>query len=734
MLIRSEFDEFKKLCNLVDELPINEIRLLVFTSLIEGILQNINFSIISGEYVEEDISSLLNDFDKSIKQEIDKQAKIQCTEKEQILDCINQLNLALEYYCKLDKIAKNHLNNIYLGDTKFYFIDETSRLFSRNEIREVSEIIKNPKNAKHNNHLLLSLLKANVLLAELDSSIECSEKFLRTLLNIYHSFLIRENYEKKEGDTAVALSIYEILKEKCEFLIYKVMCRLDVDSIIDDEFKNLKKESLKKDDLKSSPEYFVSLFDKTDLVYSKDYKDPYYIKEELKKISELDLLDDTHSIHKHGKILYKSNISVNQSLEKLDYLILKTRDKIINSDNSSQLEDFNSYAFTNVVFLLMKNKLKVISNDIDKIIEDIDIEVSDSTITKIKENIEKLNLYYRDIKSLIENINTTHKYKLNDYYHTLIYAEVIYKLSQFCLLKSVYKKDLVTIAKELLKETGIKYDNKFNKSINNEGLIYEIEKNYQICKAINYLPVYSTFKECLVSIGSKYEHYPIQNIFLDSSYVLPINYSAQRKKINDLKSDYYYINSLLSRVDYFNREMEETKRVLQKEIKEKFDEKFDQVEKQLDGKVRDSNIGGLQILGTFTSVLAIIVVFTNIIPKSENILLGIIYMLAFSLSLGVFLLTLNYIINYKQENQVFKSKFWNSIFPSKLYLYFAGLLILIGISLLFYKPDAKTDMSSPTKNVNEFVRKIEIKNKKDTIQSYIDSTVINIDSFKTNKQ
>lgn len=624
------------------------------------IVQHLNFSVLQGDYILsstkitiETLTKRVESFltiikeDKGVKEDL----------HEEFENLVKQIYEVLKLYYQLCNYFEGQLNKDQTSSSRFFFINETSKLFESEEIEEIADTITNSRDSSLNT--FVNLFKANVLLAELDSSIECSEKFLHTLLSINHSF--KQIKETTGLNITQGGELYEILKDKSKFLIYKVLKRLNYDSIIDEKFDGINAVPISIDKF-TEIKYYKQFLEICKINYSKDFNNLIWIKEEEKRI-ELNEELTINRVHYKSKLIYKKH-KVDQDFDKnfasvqdkINSLVHNFSREIKEPNYSDEnLIKFNQLAANNVCFLLLKNKLKTACDSLLKILMQENLIFDATLLLNIKKYYKHAEKNFNDVKEFVQKLQGN-KGPIQDYYHELIFTNAVVKVGIFCLENSINSDSLYTEWKKI----RLSFLNLFKENIKNDKSlgtdIYEyVENKIKISQSCNYLPIYLTFKECLIELP-KHDKLLIKNLFLDSSYVLPINFHSQYRAAEQLKNDFRFIDYLESRVTYSLNMFEQLRTKITKSeddvketIKKEFNLSLSDVQKKLSDKVKDANISGIQIIGTFTSVLAIIVVFTNTVPKSDSLVQGILYMLGFALCIFFFLYNLKVILNKPDE-------------------------------------------------------------------------------------
>lgn len=666
---------------------------ILIQSKITKIIDELILAVLSGEYIRGDVINTVNNaFDSKggvfkIDNILNKiKNKASDTNNQFVSKINNTVSTAKECFLlfnKLSQISVDHLDSNFATQSKFYFIDATSKIFSVEKINNIEKDINNffLSEAEDDIYFKVILYKSAILLSELDSRLECSGKVLRVLVRLYRAFREAEtNYEKIRIVNPFFLNT---LKDKCSFLIYKIAKRLEVDAIVSEDYEDITQNEININTLINNNSTFIQFYIQTNDIYSIDKSDKVKIRVAINDYKEKGDINKICDFHKYSKLLYKNKaldiISIDDCIKHASDF-LKTKSNSIDEN----IIKFDLIAKTNILFLCYKNKIKMISNEAEKI-----IAKNILSIETIEEVSNKLIDTYNEIIVFIENNNTIlNNYQIDDYYHNLIFADTVYQLAQYCLINSLYSPRLKNIADMLLDETRIGFDNNFKISINTKGLIYDIENSIKSARRRNYMPIYLTYDDCCIRDNNDYKI----PLFLDSSYVLPVNYLKQEKRIRELKYDYHYLFSLKTRVEYFEKnfskieeKIDDIFKIKNNELSETTKKEKEDIEKGIEKKVSEANISGIQILGTFSGVIALVFSFIYTVKEPHEIREGIIYMLGFSLCLGLFIVALKHIANSEKriKNKGEQFQLQDLLYFNKVYLiYLAVLLALLILYML----------------------------------------------------
>lgn len=546
----------------------------------------------------------------------------------------------------IDKVIKfaTHIRNTLESKTEqtqaFYFVDEISKVFEIKEIDGIQTKIKQKDKAE------ITLLEANLLLCELDFSLECSEKYLRTVLRIYHAF--SESKEQNKSHK-IPNNFTSVLKEKCEILLYKVMKRLEIDRVSDEMITGSEGAELYIEDLRNDSLFFKKFFDQTSEVYGGKATAEEFSSDDSISLGKEILT--TFEIHRISKKAYKS-----KSLKGRETISALHKKIVSHPRNRILIDQFNQYSNRNLKVLLFKNELKILKHEIEDFIK---IEDSYKNIETLRNFLIQTNKIYENSKKYLNE--NSGKIFINDYYHHYLYTDICCSIIEFCYLNSYKEKGFYAIAESILN------------NLESEKILKTINDCLSWVRATNYLPVYATFEECKteeVEILSKCR------LFLDSSYVLPVNYARQKERYETLKQKVFYLELLSKRFQTINEELGNFTRLIDDKLineNTRLTNTYNTKLIEFDGKIRDASISGIQTLGIFASIISLVLGFFNILPKIDNIWIVVFFMIGFSGCLIFFVHALARTIDYTNLE---KSKLIKN--------YYLYTLIVLGLFLILF--------------------------------------------------
>ena len=562
----------------------------IFLSELESIditiLTYLNHSILSGEnyivnFSNIDIDKLENSYDGKITRENGKILNFLDEIRKETKDEITRKRKEL-----LDHQKRN---GIFLKDR----LKEYKKLC---EYTKVKKDIKNLTTTEYDvNHLLnehkdisfASSYQLNILLAKLDHDYHSGIEIERQLNRIYQhleGLVIEENVE-----------IFNILKDKANFLTYKILKRREKalmnKGLGDSGFSKLKGVRTQLNKKKGQIKYFKSFVDEIDTIEEKE-------------------INDERVYHKYHRL--SKNYRKDGRVELINNLIVK-----FSLEESRVENDFDRIAYDNMVVFLETQKFraelseyrtslkndKINLNDIKKLYTAIDISFKSLESKTSKRRgyrfITEFNYAIQDTLSKIEMILDNKKYQIDD--------------------------------------TGVDVIRLVRSSFINSVKIFI--KYYQWSFDKNNIHIYSPFESCRhrVSLTNKFYDNGVDekkislDLFIDSSYVLPINFSKNRNDFETLaKANENTLSNIHFRVSEFN---------------------LKDVEKRTDKAVKKSQLNSIQIIAVFAALITFIT-SSSASFATENLLdvRNISFILiTLILGFGIFSLLLKIIVDAKMK-------------------------------------------------------------------------------------
>lgn len=523
-----------------------------------------------------------------------------------------------------------------------------------------------------------ALFIINLRLAELDEFLSCENSFLDELS--YYLIILYELYDRKnEFDNLVLIT-----KNKCQYLIYKILKRIDRSSKLANDgisisiFYNQKQIQLSTKKLESilkeekSP--YICFLEKSNLIY-----DPNISENALK-----DKIDSIESLHIDCKV-FKRQIEKGRVFgsKKESKKYKATFDKIKNGNNK-HLETFESKTVTQKFALISYEYL--INNisykyEIESIINEFTcLEDLNRTIDKF---IGKYNEYSK--KCDFENNN---RLIFPNLQHIRYFIQGVEKLLEKVKSVIVNTRNIFDLYELERVELSIR---EIAECINIQSKLYF--KHLQFLRNKNFYPVYNDIKLCFSENEAKFRIYMpslktrnnpyifcSSSLFLDSSYVLPSNYSYLKFNMEELIRNINNENSqILSSLEvFFSRN----------------------VEKSLDVKIKENQFNAIQTLSVYAIIITFILGSISALPKFEQGIKVLPYfMLLLGFILGFFILCIRFL--FINEQFILGFGKGRKLKIPRFLVYSIFLISLVLITFLYSLPKYESLVNHPENDINQ---------------------------------
>lgn len=541
------------------------------------------------------------------------------------------------------------------------------------------------------------LFVINVRLAELDEYLSCDDVFLKELID-YYSILAVIFERKNQNDFLVQHS-----RDKCLFLIYKILKRINKsskltnDGVVINTFHNQQQTEFSANSIETifsnenSPFYFF--LTKVNEVY--DYK--LREEREYKKISSFEELHIACKLLKLKLEEYKSaDCPFDNEITSDKDLLKKFKELVKSFDNNNTNNKFTiisfGYLVENITFVHKLSSLVDEFKELDKL---------ENVFTKC---LELLNEY--SARNDFENNPQLIFPNIQQMRYFVVYIE-----------KLLYRtKDIINETRKIVDVNDIE---NFEKSISNviektSQLTRVFFKHLHFLKNKNYYPIYNDINSCVTKEIYEYTifnpsvflidkneicYFKVKaNLFLDSSYILPSNYSFLKFDMEERVRNINNINSqILSSLEVFLTR---------------------NVEKALDSKVKENQFNAIQTLSVYAIIITYILGSITALPKFDGGLKVLPYFLILvGLMLGFFVLCIRFLF----VNEKFRLPFKIPILKTNemprwiIYLSFIGVISLFVYYLVLPK-----------------FQNINIENTKIEYQQSLHKDSLKIDSLKVN--
>ncbi|HRF14044.1 MAG TPA: hypothetical protein PKV02_00280 [Bacteroidia bacterium] len=596
--------------------------------------QEFQFSILSGEHYYQFANEGLKKINLSLvklKESINKLSNLRVnnsslTGQVSLLHFTKDVELFLNLYNKLVKFVEIELD--FSSDT-VAISKSFEEIVSKEDINKIIEL------APRANLLRpflepYFLFQLNIKVAYIDDNISCDMEKMYELITI-KNYLNVEHFRYSRT--------LDILTDKCKYLIKKIYFSLHEkkNKLINDlDPSGTKISDYKVDDF--------SFFENQTLIHYVNFRQHinqsllYPIEEAIKSESDTKACS-FREIYLLSKYYSQEATSIHDVVAKMDLLIKHFETKFASLQTVS---NFDKQAYKTSLIFFKNRKLEILYT---------------LTINKIKklqiENLTSKNIEERLMECLtpfnawFDSISPQQKAEIKNYFPFYLY----------CLC---YNKILFTL-KSISSTITISF-NLVDKLIEQFRGHYAIaHKNLQWCKDKNYMLLYLPYNECSHDIVFDKKSGKTIKIFLDSSFVFPIDYDEKERQLSECMQNFIDHRTLL------------LNNILGYKVKkiEASVEEFQTTSSRLENKLDTQFSNHVQLLAVFAAIIAYVIGSISIIPKLPDIKSIIVFMLSFSFALSCFVLLIRALI--KEDLK-------------KIYSTFLSFLVLlfVCIFLLFY--------------------------------------------------
>ncbi|GEO05542.1 hypothetical protein AAE02nite_32060 [Adhaeribacter aerolatus] len=540
----------------------------------ESIYSALNKSIITGDYIQ--IDELEKRID-ALKLKINEIISGIPFLGEDKIEIVNELFDDLQSSFSLPVLQSISQFKLLISQIK-YRLSPTKSIHLFDVITE-DDIAPNSNPLNTITHDLSQLFGINIQLARIDHNIAVKKEYLEVLLKLQKK-LEDDSYNFSQSTPQIA----DILVDKCNYLLFKILYRLEKGKKNFLYIHNYKDKELKLEEIKQSISYFKPFLEHSENhYYSGDRFGPFYdnqirlINEKIRAKEKL-FLGDYHTLINYYKDQNRSFEQVNNLTESFSD-VFKERPYLQKRefDNKAFNISYNYFLNNRLSLLIYKNKFSIeFTNELEK---------------------------YLDRISLVQQ--ETHIYNYFPFY-------------RFCqyLLKSIKKglnEDSIEV--NLIQKLFIKLEKNLKRSF----------ENFEWCQDKNFLAFQLPKKECTLfnRINIDGEDLPI---FLASSFILPINYEEARRELDFM---YNELNSLKSQFDIQQRINEERTKIesIRKEISQ-------------------HNGNQIEILSIFAAIVLFAIGNIQLYDNVENFSQAMLFMVVFAFSLGLFVLCIYVVTRY----------------------------------------------------------------------------------------
>lgn len=681
----------------------------------EELFFNLNLSVIAGEYLRDytefkNIASALSTNAVELVQSLEETEDVallvdnveddgQTTEKESFF------NNAIRYYIELtDNINENIKEILKKEDEKKEL--KPKRIKVKYEIERLFYERNDFQNTDLKPGYFLFLI--NLSLAELDEYLECSEWCLSEI-DLLENYLENSNTIFSKWYS----QIIKILKDKCKYLRYKINYRatrksdikITEDSAFYEFYEETNKHYTKENIVNGVSEIINNCWDenssKTVIEDGKQKRFAIFFKKAVntdayRRLSSTAILN-SKKIHQLNKFLKNTTtLNLDEKLSNISTLVQNIEAQLTNT--TSEFQQIYLHSSLNLLqntqlFLILKQEEIIGYKNIcgDNFYTGSAFQKSNSFRKKIEGELNRLYKDYRGYEHVIDFLDTLFEKLQNPESFFDFFKKEEHNIDDLKL--GIYKENIlknINIIKRFYEE-----------------ILLKIEENKKYLTHYEVKPIYLEVENCLKSYsikvpeGEELKDKKIE-VFLDSSYVLPINYEKISNKINQKSLVYNYeIKLIKGRLDIL------------------FDLDFARKKyHNIENKFKENEFKVVQIVAMFVSIATFVLINVKIFDnKSGSESFAIILGLA-----GVFTL-FNGFFNWLIQGHLYKK------IDRKFYLFFIlPTLLIAGGGVIMYCSDSKTIIENVDKSLDKKIDSlvkvktlnIERKYKNDSVNNLVD--------------
>ncbi|MEI6349150.1 MAG: hypothetical protein WCP69_14475 [Bacteroidota bacterium] len=635
---------------------------------LENFSANMNLSVIAGEYhlknAKEQLFSNKFKYSNAGNYKSLYNSKYSSKYKKEIEIIDNYVQFSTSLYEKLIINSNIHLSN---HQEKALYLNASREIIVHDYVVELNDAIAIITNTGDSEKFDKCLFTFNVKMAEIDDKLFCNQEVLSDLIRA-------KNVLSKDLEYS---TIAKILLEKCKFLIFKISKRLSEiypEGIIDDAHHDVSspKNILCDDKIINIKhyKYFYSFFKDLELYYQNNNYPLTNNHSDLIKRLENKKIETLMEIHLLSKFII-CQVKNNRSNTEYNYLkyfhLLLSELYRLKEKDSNKNEKFNNNVYIEAEILINCNEFKC---DAIHFVKD----VKQLILKKDEIHIDILHLKIKELEQKAEKIITfQEEYNFNIYFVYKILAEIYRDF--FEIIKNINFKEYLQ-----LKEISNNYYSTFNKLKN--SLSWSMKNCIQ--------PYYLPYCECVKHIKTESSEIEI-DVFLDSAYILPINYKKKRNELiifkTSLQDSSQYISEKIA-----NNAIKDLKNQINQAVKETKD--------VINSTEKNQAATFIQLLGIFAAIITFVLGSISIYPKLSDINAIVFFMISFALSLILFVIGIQYIINNIRDCECNPN---NKNIKSKKYSFnlitFCFLLLTILIYFLVKSKDSKIDTENDSKKI-----------------------------------
>lgn len=617
----------------------------------ENVFLYLNLSVLSGEYLI-DKNSFFKEINKSTQSEIDtllssSEESTKDSISENVADSKTKKNetkifiKAIENYKKLAKITNDNLDfqlQTEIQKDDFY----TQKINVESEIDKLFfDIIDNEFSEDDNIKLFYLIFLLNLRLSELDEYLDSSKGCIDELEKVYDYLDRLQQYIDKWNK-----QVLNILLDKTDFLILKVKSRKNKNIIL--EHKSVFEQN-------KYFSFFETLASHYDISEDKNGNNEFIDSKFTAKSNykEIDI-EVVENIHHFNKFIKKTTLlNCAGKVENLKGLSKRIDTEIINKSES--IKNFNKFSYISAQNLIKNTELYLMLNEEE---------------TLDYKNICGEDFYKKDVFSAINPFKSKILNNLDRNYNDYRGYELVIDFLDKLVDKFENPEDFFPFfTDDTIDEITI---NHYKRNIKNnfqslkefyKDILEKFEENKDKHLMFDLKPIYLNFDECVKEVevviptteNDETLKFPL---FIDSSYILPINYEKINNKILETKQTYNF---------KLNQYKEKTEILFNFNLTKRAKEDFEK-------KVRENEFKVVQIVAMFVSIATFVLINVKIFDnKTGSESFGVLLSLA-----GIFLL-FNSFFKWLITNQLYKIK----DILSDYFLWVPILLIVTGSYFIF---------------------------------------------------
>ncbi len=598
-------------------------------------------SVLAGEHYFEYIENEIKKIDDAINKLKDYLNKLKLLDQKLAKTLLGILNLS---FVERDLIA---FLDLFKRLVKFVTVDLDfsshvqpiiayhESIVSQEEIQKITDQIP-AQNSLRPFLKYYSLFQINVKVASIDDNIGCGTAILYELIRI-------KNYLNK--DYFKADRITEIIFDKCKFLIKKAFYSahdkgklyldesdpsgIKISKYIIEDYRLFEEKTIS---------HYVEFEKNIDLQYVSN------IEKQIKanQYSPPLKYQDLYYLAKYYQIKL---FSIDNLINKIDSLI-KYFETAYSDIHGNSKSNFDRQAYKTSLLFLKNKKLFFLYRQ---------------AVESLKNEIKRV-----DKRSDLRSILNTSLINFNEYFNEIKQEQIseilnYYPFYVYCL----FTTELLATLKDLSLILNI--------SINLiEDYILKFRENYRIatrnlewCKDKHYLLLYMPYEECIDETIFDKKTKTKTKIFLDSSFILPVDYEDKKRLLNECLENFtdnrvLLFNTLLGGKTKDIESIGENLNAKSVEVDKKLNEQDKKIGEQ-DIKSQKQYNDHVQLLAVFAAIIAFVFGSISVIPKFQDTKSVVVFIIGFAGVMSSFVVTIRILIQERLKKLYILSNCLNFI-------------------------------------------------------------------------